>query len=89
MDKKEFDEFYKYLNAFAIYETDEQEDAEIRERFENELNHVSFEIAMENAKKVYRNFMTPCNVNRLNPKVFSGENPNPGLYGKAEADFIM
>ena len=82
MKKEEFEEFYKYVTALNINQTEEQEDLEIKEAYWNHLRTIPFDLAMKKTREVYRHFLIPCDLNRVNPKVFSGENPNPGLFGK-------
>ena len=84
MRKKEFEEFYKYLTALDINQTEEQESLEIKEAYWKHLQTIPLDLAMKKAKEVYRHFLIPCNLNMVNPKVFSGENPNPGLFRKSD-----
>ena len=84
MTREEYEEFYRYITIYSIYETEEREDIELKEKLWESIKHMPIEVVRKNTRNVYKHFMTPCNINRLSPKVFTGENPNPGLYGKIE-----
>jgi len=82
----EFEEFYKYITALNITENEGEIVDDLKTRYQKELLGVPIELAMKKAKEVYGTLLVPCNLNQLNPKVFSGENPNPGLYGRPEKE---
>lgn len=84
MDRNEFDEFYEFITRFALVENGQENVEELKELYWKVLRKVPFVIAKENAKDVYKLFLEPCNLNQLSPKVFSGENPNPGLYARID-----
>ena len=84
MTIKEFEEFYEYITRFALTEDEGEFIEDTKARYWNSLCKVPFDLAMRKAKEVYKLLLVPCNLNQLNPKVFSGENPNPGLFGRPE-----
>lgn len=85
MTRPEFEEFYKYITCFNTTEIEGENKEEVKETYWKSLDNVSFGMAMKKAKEIYR-FLIPCNLNLLNPKVFSGEVPNPGLFGRPEKE---
>lgn len=86
MKRKEFEEFYKYITALNITENEGEIVDDLKAKYRKVLQGAPFEIAMKKAKEVYRTLLVPCNLNQLSPKVFSGENANPGLFAKQERD---
>ena len=86
MKKNEFDEFYQYITRFELIEDEGEVVEDTKGMYWNALCNVSFVLVMKKAREVYRSLLVPCNLNQLSPKVFTGENQNPGLYGKIEKE---
>jgi FPC/CPF motif-containing protein YcgG len=84
MKRDEFEEFYEYITRFNTSEAEGYDEAELKENYWEELQSVSLETVMKKAKETYKICLVPWNYNLLSPKVFSGENPNPGLFGREE-----
>ena len=74
MTRSEFEEFYKYITAFTFRDPD----LSSKEEFGKVLKDIPLEMAMENARNVYK--YLEHSPSMVNPKVFKGELPNPGLY---------
>jgi len=86
MTKSEFEEFYEYITRFNIIEDEGECGGNIKETYWKSLQDTPFKKAVSKAKETYKMLLISCNLNQLNPKVFSGENPNPGLFGRQEKE---
>jgi len=78
MTRKDFKEFYSYITAFAIGEVNLVE----KEKCWKAIKNTSLEMATQRARGVYKYLEHSPSL--INPRVFSGELPNPGLYGKVD-----
>ncbi|HZK52742.1 MAG TPA: hypothetical protein VFC84_00860 [Desulfosporosinus sp.] len=88
MKREEFEEFYAYITIFNLSVIEGVIIEDVKENFWELLCESSFPIAMRKARETYKILSLPCNLNQLNPKVFKGEIPNPGLFGSADSKLL-
>lgn len=74
MTRKEFEGFYKYITALTVGD----QDLTTKEKFRKALKNTPLDTAMTNAMNVYK--YLEHSPSMVNPRVFKGELPNPGLY---------
>lgn len=84
VSREEFEKFYTYITAVVANDNGEK----MKDTFWKSLRDTTYEKAIAKAMEVYKFYGGPCEPCLFNPKVFSGEIPNPGLFRRVYCDLL-
>lgn len=70
------------------YVVTDETNEKAKETYWESLKDLPFDTVMIKAREVYKFFEGPCELNLLNPRIYRGEIPNPGIFGRVYCDLL-